>query len=304
METAAPTGIEAHVVTDNRRCVTCSYDLRGLLSSGSCPECGTPIAKSLRDNLLINSSPEYLAKIHRGVFFVQAAIIGMILVVFLGILGMIVVGVLAGMGGGRGGGVSWFGVYGVQVVSSLLSLVYAGVALYGWWLFSEADPRASATDRGETPRRIVRIAVIVEAALTVAMQAVSMISLAGIGVAAGGGTAGTGAAGVGVGVSAMVIVSALLTLAYYVALAVRYFASMLYVRWLSARIPNEKAMARAKYMMWLGPLLCTVGVAILVGPLIALVVYYNLLDWVRKDIKKTRATLGMRPVDALQSVPA
>lgn len=42
--------------------------------------------------------------------------------------------------------------------------------------------------------------------------------------------------------------------------------------------------------MWLGPLLATFGLVIIgLGPLIALVLYWNMLDWVRKDLKRIRA---------------
>ena len=43
-------------------------------------------------------------------------------------------------------------------------------------------------------------------------------------------------------------------------------------------------------MMWLGPLLFTVGaLCIGLGPLVAVVLYWNMLDWVRRDLKRIRA---------------
>lgn len=36
------------VIADDRACLACSYDLRGLSSDGRCPECGTPVWVTLR----------------------------------------------------------------------------------------------------------------------------------------------------------------------------------------------------------------------------------------------------------------
>lgn len=36
--------------------------------------------------------------------------------------------------------------------------------------------------------------------------------------------------------------------------------------------------------MWLGPVLVTVGALVVIGPLVALILYYNLLNWVRIDL--------------------
>jgi uncharacterized membrane protein len=65
-----------------------------------------------------------------------------------------------------------------------------------------------------------------------------------------------------------------------------YFAAMKYLRWLTPRIPNQKAHDRAKRLMWLGPVLCLV--LCVIGGLVALVLYYHLLDWIRKDLRQIR----------------
>jgi hypothetical protein len=300
-----------------RRCISCSYNLMGLHAEGLCPECGTPIALSLRDNLLINSAPEYLKRIHKGVFLVQAAIIVMIVLALVGFFGVMIAGLV---GAGRGpvsipgsipfpsngtspgttptgtaSGTAMGGGFMIAIVygSAFVSIAIACVGLYGWWLFSEADPRASENDKGEKPRRIVRTTVVIELALLVVSQAVNLATGAGLG-------------GVGTMFGAAMIVSMLCSLSYYIALATRYFASMLYIRWLAPRLPNEKVHRRGKLMLWLGPVLCTVGVAACgLGPLVALVLYYNLLEWVRVDLKRIRKTLELKSMqDAGSAAPA
>ena len=47
-------------------CVRCRYDLKGLASDGPCPECGTPIVRSLSCDRLSHADPRWLARLARG----------------------------------------------------------------------------------------------------------------------------------------------------------------------------------------------------------------------------------------------
>ena len=71
-----------------------------------------------------------------------------------------------------------------------------------------------------------------------------------------------------------------------VAWIVLYFAAMRYLRWLAPRLLNQRVHDRARLLTWLGPLLHVFGCGI--GQLVGLVLYYNLLEWVRKDLKAIR----------------
>jgi hypothetical protein len=48
-------------VAPDTLCVTCGYALANIDPSGLCPECGTPVARSLRISALEDSSPRYLS---------------------------------------------------------------------------------------------------------------------------------------------------------------------------------------------------------------------------------------------------
>lgn len=54
-------------VNDNRSCVHCGYNLRGLPLDGKCPECGKAVRHSLRGDLLKYADPHWLERLRFGV---------------------------------------------------------------------------------------------------------------------------------------------------------------------------------------------------------------------------------------------
>ncbi len=77
----ANVNLESDTVGDDAICLQCGYSIRGLPHGGRCPECGTPIQRSLQGNLLRYSSPAYLATLNRGVFLILAAIAAQVICV-------------------------------------------------------------------------------------------------------------------------------------------------------------------------------------------------------------------------------
>jgi hypothetical protein len=47
-------------------CIHCGYNLRGLMTVGRCPECGSLVADSTRGNLLSHADPSWLDKLRLG----------------------------------------------------------------------------------------------------------------------------------------------------------------------------------------------------------------------------------------------
>lgn len=254
-------------------CRGCGYNLRGLLRDGACPECGSPVARSLESDLLEFASPAYLETLHKGVFLILTGVILQI----LSVIGSFVVGFSVSALGRAG--------IGAMVLVQVCSTAFLLIELYGWWLFSEADPGYTGRNTGQTPRRIVRITLMVQAPVVLVQLVVQNL-------------AGPPAPGATIsGIQALLLgLSVILGLSYYAAAAVSYFAKMLYVRWLAPRIPSEHVYRRSKLLMWLGPVLCTVGLLLfMLGPLIALVMYWNMLDIVRRDLKAIRARVAPLP---------
>ncbi len=249
----------------DKPCFGCGYNLRGLNIEGKCPECGVAIEKSMQGFLLRFASAEYLSKIHSGVFLILAGIIAQIL---LGVTAAFVGIAFSAAGTG--------GIGGMQILMNFIGLAITVVLILGYWRFTEPDPGFTGLEQPQSARQVARIAVIASAVVA-ALQFVLAFFL----------SAGPGGAGTATGVG---LVSLLVGLAGLVAWAVQFFAIMLYLRWLASRVPDEKIVKRTKTYMWLLPVLATVGaILLLLGPLVALVLYWNLLDRFRKHLKAIRA---------------
>lgn len=220
------------------------------------------------------SPPEYLAKLHQGVVIVLASVIVTILVSFA-MAGLAFVAPLAAMSFGN-----------VQVVMVVVLAALGIVAAYGWWLVSTPDPEGRLHPTAETARKIIRVVMLLGAAITCASTAHTIINPpAPMALPTPGGPQPAGP----LFTSAMAIQMGFVLISMAAA-AVMYFVQMMYVRWLAPRLPDAFVFERAKMLMWLGPLLYTVGMFCLgLGPIVALVLHWNLLDRVRKDLKRIRA---------------
>jgi hypothetical protein len=249
-------------IADNRPCIKCSYNLLGLPGTGNCPECGTSVERSLRGDLLRYASPEYVAKLHRGAFYVQAGIIASVL--------LIAASIAFAIAGSVAGG---------TLVTLVLGLVPAALSVFGWWLLSDADPGQLSSNKGELPRKLIRAAVVTNCVITLINVVVRILGSMGATPAASTGSMGT-----------VHVLSLVIGVVGLVATLVQYFASMLYIAWIGPRLPSLRVVKRARTMLWLGPVLYTVGLLLFgLGPLIALVLYYKLLEWIRKDLRSIRA---------------
>lgn len=265
-EAAIPQGTLDH----DRPCLSCGYNLRGLSVSGACPECGTPVERSLRGNLLVYSSPRYVASLHRGVFLIQAGIITQI-ILWCAMVGMIMANYA---------GVARLSGINLELIASLLGLAATIASVLGWWLLSAPDPAVLGTGTGDIPRRIVRITILVNAAATAVQFALNVTNLA-----PGARSPYTG--------NPIELLSHAADWAPVLAYIVWFFAAMRYLLWLTPRLPSMKAARSTQTLQWVGPVVA-VFLCVL-GWLIALVMYYNLLDEVRLNLRQVRREQASNP---------
>ncbi len=253
--------LESDTVGDDLICLQCGYSIRGLPRRGRCPECGTPIKRSLQGNLLRYSSPAYLATLNRGVLLILAAIIAQVI---LTVGGLILIVLLT-----RRGLTDLAGVWELLLWTASTGL--SVISLIGWWLFSEPNPAFVGAGGGTTARKVVRTTVAAAAVLTALATVAETLAT-----------------------SIATSVDAAANILLVVVEAVKFFAAMLYLRWLAPHFPNAVIGARARRLMWLCPLLVTVGSLVcFIGPIIALVLYWSLLNSARIEISRIRQVAGV-----------
>jgi hypothetical protein len=81
-----PTPPPPPTVLGDLPCRKCSYNLRTLPTTGVCPECGTPVAESIRSDRLADADPHWLRTIRLGVSFLWITWLLYVLWIALGVL--------------------------------------------------------------------------------------------------------------------------------------------------------------------------------------------------------------------------
>jgi hypothetical protein len=268
-------------------CIQCGYSLEGLGDDANCPECATPVQRSRYGFLFVYAGDEYTRTVIRGLRFVAIGVL-----VFIVMLVAVIVAPIAVAGPTT------------SAVRQLLNLVLflpLAMILAGYLGFVTPDPGLTRGDQPIRARRWARVGVL---ACAVAIALTPLVSLVAPG-----------------GVGARSLTTALLVLRGVLVVAgagMTFVGGGVYLAWLARRIPDKKLVRRAKRLLWLVPLLVLapflciivatgfgVGAGGMAGPtvffmwlgcgalvlwVVALVLWWNLLDAVRKGIVKARAS--------------
>lgn len=158
---------------------------------------------------------------------------------------------------------------------TVLGVAIELVMVLGWWWFTSPDPALPQSERGDGPRRVIRSVVVL-----VAISAIPNLWL-GTG-AARGLVAGMFFGGIPLSPGVLGLLG-LVGLAELAPIA-RFFAAMLYLRWMAPRLPDQLVEERSRLYIWLLPLIYVLGTCVVVGPLVAAVLQGLLLYRVRRDL--------------------
>lgn len=242
----------------------CGYSLRGLSLDGRCPECNRTIADSLRGNRFKYCAPDYLASVHSGVVLAEMA-----LTVEAVSLGAGIAWVWTGRAG-------WLGT-----TSNALAAGSVLLSLVAWWLVTQLNEGYTGPDTARGTRLVVRVSAIV-----------TMVAHLFIVVPLWLGAFPRGWPGA-IQPSAWPWFLVAGSVGWFVGAVAKYFASLVYLRWLAPRFPDPVIARWAGRLLWAGPLV----VGVLTGAGILAAMKVKLLAG--EVGQKTFESLAMLMMDAL-----
>jgi hypothetical protein len=244
------------VVLPDLACSGCSYNLRGLPLTGACPECSAPVADSLRARSLPFAAPHYRATLLAGL---NTVLTGLLLLIGVTIAQAAVHALALGRA--------------AAAVSALAELALTLVFAIGYWRYTTPDPGFAFTEQPRSARAVARAAAVVSAVASLVTSVISLVyPIVNASIAAGN-------------LTPLTLIAATAGITGVIAWLVQFFAVLTYTAWLADRIPDPDLARRARRYRWLIPVLYLVLSCVLIGPLVAFIMYWVLLSAVRNHLR-------------------
>jgi hypothetical protein len=276
----APPGDPAPPVSDqpatpgrDTRCLVCGYNLFGIEPNADCPECGSPVSRSLGPAYLRRASPDYIGRLLTGIILAQVA------TVVYG-ASQVAPTVLGAVSAWTGRSLS-LGL--PDAVGELLTLAASVAMVIGWFLFTTPDPVIGSVDPARQARKLVRWCVL----LMVIGAAVALAAAVGLLGSLRAGTTGGTRIALGIAVGASGAMGGIGALGLF-------FAGVWYIGFVALRAEHPRLAVDARRSLWLIPLVAVAGSCVLVGPVVAFVMYVWLLDQTRQTVARAHKASLLR----------
>lgn len=144
-----PTSVARGGLEHDLFCASCGYNLRGLAPDGKCPECGTPVSRSIYGIYLRYCDAAWVEKLRRGGSLLRWSIV-------LSILLAVSAGLVGGLFGARGGPPPpAFGI-----AAFLIQAAVQVMGLMAAFLVTTQEPRIALTEDPITLRKVVRVCAL------------------------------------------------------------------------------------------------------------------------------------------------
>lgn len=242
-------------------CIRCEYDLSGTDTDSKCPECGVPVRCSIGRSALGTVPTELLRSVHSGFRLVTTLIL---ISIITGIGSYIVLAMVIGRNPDL--------FYPFSVVSAIINNGLTFGIVVGW--FKLTKPLTGLPEILDAPdkRSFVRVTLWIYTAclsITTIWQLIPQDPNAAE------------------DLSILAIVMGIFFLATYVVMLVVFISNVLYLGWFARLVRNRKMTKRSKHFAWSGPVIAILGMPLLfLGPLITLILYWNMVEYIRRDLKK------------------
>lgn len=256
-------------------CVTCNYDLSGTDPGSPCPECGLPASLSYPPGPFAAVNTETLRAIRKGFTLAFTACVLYVIIVVLNTAGSIYINI-AHFQIVQPGQPYTFNR--TQVIFGLITnLLNTGAVLllvYGCWKITSPITEIPPGLTRDSTRRTTRVTLVLQAIGTIlsflfgVYNAVTILT--GSSTWLQSGTFQTSDI-------VILIILAVLGIAVLANMIVLWIQHMLYLKHI-ARLTLDQAMfARAKHLIWSGPIMVIIGsMCFMIGPIIFAILYTRL----------------------------
>lgn len=130
----------AVLVEQDLPCLVCGYNLRALPVLGNCPECGSPVLRSIRGDLLRYANETWVKRVQLGLRLVHWSLLVLVASLVFTFLGMLLNSLFESRGGE---GMLSFGA--MTIAAGIVLIGWPVATMVGWWLATTKDPADAET---------------------------------------------------------------------------------------------------------------------------------------------------------------